>query len=61
MIINVLNCALNKAFTKKYSEKFPSAKMDTAIPTEVHLSNRFRLLFPVLLVTANLHGHNIKP
>jgi hypothetical protein len=35
---------------KKYPEKFPSAKVDTAISTEAHLPNRFRLLFPVVLV-----------
>jgi hypothetical protein len=61
MTLNVLECALSKAVIKKYSEKFSSAKVDTAIATEANLPNRFRLLFPVVLVTANVHRHNIKP
>jgi len=60
MVLNVLQCALSKAFTQKGSEKFSSAKVATAIPTEAHLPNRFTLLFPVVFVTANAHGHSIK-
>jgi len=59
MVLNILECDLSKAVIKKYSEKFSSANLDTAIATEAHLLGRFRLLFLVVNVTANVRRHNI--
>jgi len=59
MVLNILECELSKAFIKKYTEKFFSANIDTAVATETHLPDRFRLLFPVVHVAANVRRHNI--